>query len=90
MSPISKSLYLPLSAAFSVAGGLLAGRIFSVVWERIDDSGDGPPDPRDLNRSAGQALFAAGVQGLIFGLVKAGVDRAGARSYRAVAHENPV
>lgn len=45
MSTISKSLYLPLSAAFSVAGGLLAGKIFSVVWERIDDSGDGPPDP---------------------------------------------
>ena len=89
MSTISKSLYLPLSAAFSVAGGLLAGKIFSVVWERIDDSGDGPPDPRDLNRSGGQALFAAGVQGLAFGLVKAAVDRAGARSYRAVAHENP-
>ena len=30
------------------------------------------------------------VQGLVFGLVKAAVDRAGARSYRAVAHENPV
>ncbi|MCX8563965.1 DUF4235 domain-containing protein [Mycolicibacterium mucogenicum] len=90
MSSISKSLYLPLSAAFSVVGGLVAGKIFSVVWERIDDSGDGPPDPRDLNRSGAQALFAAGVQGLVFGLVKAAVDRAGARSYRAVAHENPV
>ena len=71
-------------------GGLLAGRVFSFLWKRVDDSGDGPPNPKDLERSGRQALLAAALQGLVFGLVKAAVDRAGARGYRAVAHENPV
>jgi hypothetical protein len=47
-----------------------------------------PPDPKDLSNSARAALLGAGVQGLIFGVVKAGVDRAAARGYQAVTHES--
>uniref|UniRef100_UPI0028A7D98E DUF4235 domain-containing protein n=1 Tax=Mycolicibacterium sp. TaxID=2320850 RepID=UPI0028A7D98E len=79
-----------LSMATSVAGGLLAGAVFSRIWKHVDDSGEGPPDPKDLRRSAREALIGAALQGLIFGVVRAAVDRAGARGYRAVTHLDPV
>ena len=43
-----------------------------------------------MNRSTRAALAAAGLQGLVFGLVRAAVDRASTRSYQAVTHESPV
>lgn len=89
MSAVSKAMYLPLSITTSVAGGLLAGALFSRVWKRVDDSGQAPPDPKDLNRSGRQAIAAAALQGLVFGVVRAAVDRVGARGYRAVTHQNP-
>jgi len=89
VSAVSKAMYLPLSIASSVAGGLLASAMFSQIWKRVSDSGETPPDPKDLNRPAREALLAAALQGLVFGLVRAAVDRAGARGYRAVTHQNP-
>ncbi len=90
MSRLSKVLYMPLSMATSVGGGLLAGALFSQIWKRIDEPNREPPDPKDLNRSAAKALTAAAIQGLVFGLVRAAVDRAGAKGYQALAHEPPV
>ncbi len=34
MSAASKALYKPLSIATSVAGGLLAGKVFTEIWQR--------------------------------------------------------
>lgn len=82
-------MYLPLQIAMSVAGGLLAGKVFSEVWQRISPSDQEPPDPKDLDRSGREAITAAALQGLVFGLVRALVDRAGARGYKAITHESP-
>ena len=89
MSAATKALYKPLSIATSVAGGLLAGKIFTEIWQRVSPSDQEPPEPKDLTRSTREALIAAAVQGLIFGLVRAAVDRAGAKGYRAVTREDP-
>ena len=35
MSAVSKAMYMPLQIATSVAGGLLAGRIFTKIWQRV-------------------------------------------------------
>jgi hypothetical protein len=80
---------MPLQIATSVAGGLLAGKLFTEIWQRVSPSDREPPDPKDLNRPGRQAITAAALQGLVFGLVRAVVDRAGAHGYRAVTHESP-
>ena len=64
--------------------------MFSQIWKRLRNADQPPPDPKDLNRSARVALVAAGLQGLVFGLVRAAVDRAGARGYKAVTNKSPV
>jgi len=89
MSAVTKAMYLPLQIAISVAGGLLAGKVFTEVWQRISPSDQEPPDPKDLNRSGREAITAAALQGLVFGLVRALVDRAGAHGYRAVTRQSP-
>lgn len=89
MSTTAKSVYRPLSLIVSILGGALAGLVFRQVWSRIG-SDDIAPDPKDLQQSTTEVLLAAAIQGVVFGLVKAAVDRAGARSFRALAHENPV
>jgi hypothetical protein len=88
MSVTSKAMYKPLSLATGVLGGLAASAAFGQVWKRLGNDQE-VPDPKDLNRSNTEVLAAAALQGLIFGLVRAAIDRAGARGYKALTHENP-
>ena len=58
----------------SVLGGLIAGKIFTEIWQRVNPY-DEEPDPKDLSRSAREAFIAAAVQGVIVGLVRAVLAR---------------
>ncbi|MDV8068462.1 DUF4235 domain-containing protein [Rhodococcus sp. IEGM 1366] len=89
MSAITKAMYKPLSLATSVIGGIAAGAVFQQIWKRVGRD-EKAPDPQDLNRSSKEVLIAAALQGAVFAVVKAAVDRAGAKSYRALTHEDPM
>ncbi len=89
MSAVTKAMYMPLQIGTSVAGGLLAGWVFNEIWQRVSPSDQEPPDPKDLSRSGREAIGAAALQGLVFGLVRASVSRAGARAYKAITNESP-
>lgn len=89
MSAASKAVYMPLQIAISVAGGLLAGKVFTEIWQRLSPSDQEPPDPKDLDRPAHEAFIGAALQGLVFALVRAAVDRAGAHGYRAMTDQSP-
>lgn len=85
----AKTLYKPLSLASSLVGGLIAGKIFTEIWQRVSPSDEEPPEPQDLSRSTREAFFAAAVQGLIVGLVRAALARGQAKSFAAMTHEDP-
>lgn len=89
MSKLSRSLFTPLSVATSVGGGLLASAVFSRVWKHIGDNDNEPPDPKDLQQPLVAVFATAALQGLIIGIVRAGVQRASARGYQALANEPP-
>ena len=74
-----KLLYKPFGLIISVIGGILAGAIFKQVWKLVAHEDD-TPDSTDVQKSWTEVLIAATLQGAIFALVKAAVDRAGAEA----------
>jgi Protein of unknown function (DUF4235) len=77
---VGKVIYKPLGIVFSVIGGLVASTIFKQIWKRVSDEED---SPKALESEYGwkEILPAAAAQGAIFGLVKAAVDRGGAKGF---------
>jgi hypothetical protein len=78
-----KLLYKPVGMLVSVLGGMLAGAIFKRVW-KIAAREDDAPKATDARRGWREILLAAALQGAIFALVKAAVDRAAAEGTRKV------
>jgi hypothetical protein len=76
-----KILYKPVGMLVSVLGGLLAGAIFKRAW-KIAAREDDAPKATDAQRSWREVLLAAALQGAIFAVVKAAVDRAAAEATR--------
>ncbi|MFB9720678.1 DUF4235 domain-containing protein [Planobispora longispora] len=60
-------------------GGALAGVIFKQVW-KLASGKDDAPQANSEEYGWGEVLLAAAVQGAIFGVVKAAIDRSAARS----------
>lgn len=87
-SAVTKVLYKPLSLSTSVLGGLLAGMVFNRVWRAIAKE-DEAPEATALDHSTREVLLAAVLQGAVFGLVKAAVDRATARGYQRFTGDDP-
>lgn len=69
-----KLLYRPVGMLVSVLGGLIAGAIFKKVWQ-LAAGQDEAPDATDAQRGWGEVLLAAALQGAIFAVVKAALDR---------------
>jgi Protein of unknown function (DUF4235) len=80
---MSKPLYKLVSLAVSVLGGLLAGAIFKRVWQ-LAAGEDEAPTATDVRRGWPEILLAATLQGAIFALVKAILDRGLAEGTRKV------
>ncbi|MEV0615243.1 DUF4235 domain-containing protein [Nonomuraea sp. NPDC050404] len=77
MQPMEKAT----SLGVSLLSGALAAALFKQVWKVVADQ-DEAPDPEDLERGWAEVLVAAAVQGAVFGLARAAVQRAGAQTFR--------
>jgi hypothetical protein len=83
----AKSLFKPLSIVSSVMGGIIAGKIFTEIWQRVNPD-DEEPDPQDLSRSLREVMIAAAVQGLIVGVVRAALARGQVKGFAAITDED--
>jgi Protein of unknown function (DUF4235) len=71
---VNKLIYKPISLGASVLGGVIAGAIFRKVWQ-LAAGEDEAPQATDAQRSWTEVLIAAALQGAVFAIVKAAVDR---------------
>jgi uncharacterized protein DUF4235 len=75
-----KVLYKPLGMLIGVAGGLAASAVFARIWTALTGQ-DEAPEATDRDRGWREVLTAAAVQGAVFGVVKAAIDRGGAAGF---------
>jgi predicted metal-dependent enzyme (double-stranded beta helix superfamily) len=80
---MKRLLYRPVGTVLGLGAGMLAGMVFRQVWRSVAGEDD-TPDATDEARGWGEILLAAALQGAIFAVVKAAVDRAGAEGVRKV------
>jgi hypothetical protein len=78
---MTKLLYRLMTMVVGVLSGMLATAIFKRVWKAAAGE-DEAPAPTDVRRGWREVLTAAALQGAIFALVRAAVDRATAEGTR--------
>jgi predicted metal-dependent enzyme (double-stranded beta helix superfamily) len=77
----SKIAYKPVGLALGAVSGMVAGGVFKQTWKVLAHDNDAP-DATDEDRTWAEVLMAATLQGAIFAVTKAAVDRAGATTAR--------
>jgi hypothetical protein len=84
----TKLWYKPVGLALGALAGAAAGFAFKQVWQLVSGEDDAP-DAKDEERGWGEVLAAAALQGAIFAVVKAAVDRGGATGVRTLTGRWP-
>jgi len=69
-----KLLNKAVGMVVSVLGGMLARALFKKIWKSATGEEDAPR-PTDARRGWGEILLAAALQGAIFAVVQAALDR---------------
>jgi hypothetical protein len=85
---VSKLAYKPVGLLLGIGAGAIAGLVFKEVW-KLTAGDDDAPNATDEDRGWGEILAAAALQGAIFALVKAAVDRGGAVGVRKMTGNWP-
>ncbi|WP_410814121.1 DUF4235 domain-containing protein [Micromonospora sp. 067-2] len=85
---IGRVAYKPVGVLLGIAAGTVAGAIFRQVWKATAGDGEAP-NATDEDRGWGEILAAAALQGAIFAVVRAAVDRGGAVSVRRMTGQWP-
>jgi Protein of unknown function (DUF4235) len=85
---MGKIAYKPVGLLLGIGAGALAGFVFKQVWKATSGDDDAP-NATDEDRGWGEVLAAAALQGVIFAVVKAAVDRSGAVGVRKLTGQWP-
>ncbi|MET8358339.1 DUF4235 domain-containing protein [Micromonospora sp. NPDC005171] len=85
---IGRVAYRPVGVLLGIAAGTVAGVIFRQVWKVTAGDGEAP-NATDEDRGWGEILAAAALQGAIFAVVRAAVDRGGAVGVRRMTGSWP-
>jgi hypothetical protein len=81
MSTAAKVAYKPVGLVSGMIGGLIAGVVFRQLWKRVADEEDAP-DPLEQEYPWREIVLAAALQGAIFAVVRAIINRGGAEAFR--------
>ena len=76
------AIYKPIGIVFGILSGLLAKRVFTWVWGRIDE--EEPPEPTTRYTPFAKLVAAAVLQGSIFRLTRVFVDRSLAKGWHYI------
>lgn len=86
----AKILYRPFGIMSSIVGGIVAGQVFKQVYKRVAPGHpDDVPGPLQSEYRLREIVLASLLQGAIFAVVKALVDRGGARAFESLVGEWP-
>ena len=80
---MAKLLYKPFGFIVGALGGMAAGALFKRVWALVAGQST-PPAATRADQRWGEVLGAAALEGAIYALVKAAVDRSGAIAFQRV------
>jgi Protein of unknown function (DUF4235) len=78
---VQKIAYKPVGILLGIAAGAIAGVVFKEIW-KLASGDDDAPNATDEDRGWAEIITAAALQGAIFAVVKAMVDRGGATGVR--------
>ena len=78
---LNRAISVGVSLGASVLGAVVAGAVFKRVW-RVATDEDEAPSATDARRSWSEVLIAAALQGAIFAVIKAVLDRGTATAAR--------
>jgi len=76
----AKLAYKPVGLLLGAGAGIVASLIFKQAWKLVGHDDDAP-NATDQDRGWGEIIMAAALQGAIFAVTKAAIDRAGARGF---------
>jgi len=85
---MSKIVYKIIGLLSGALAGILASAIVKKLWQ-ITPGEDEAPDATDTRRSWGEILTAAALQGAIFAVIRAAVERATATGTEKLTGEQP-
>ena len=88
MSTAAKVAYKPVGLLSGVIGGAIAGIVVRQVWKRVADEEE-PPEALEREYPWREIILAAAVQGAIFAVVRAVINRGGAEAFRKLTGSWP-
>jgi hypothetical protein len=80
MSKKATLAYRPIGLVGGVLAGTLSGIAFKQIWKLVAHEDDAP-GALQSEYGMGEVLVAAAIQGAIFAVTKAAIDRFGARAF---------
>jgi hypothetical protein len=88
MSKMAKVAYKPIGLGGSIIAASAASAVFKQIWRRVAHEEDAP-SALQSEYSLRKVLIAAAIQGLIFAVVKALVERTGAQVFQKLTGSWP-
>lgn len=81
MSTVAKVAYKPVGLVSGMLAGALASLVFRQLWKRLSHADDAP-EPLEHEHPWREVIIAAALQGAIFAVVRAVINRGGAEAFR--------